>query len=108
MKKINESFICLECWKNIPEAKKTCRNHCPFCFSSQHVDWKIPGDRVALEICGWVMYPFEYEIRNWTTKIHFRCVKCNKLHWNKASIDDDLSVLDEKIVLYKEKFLQNQ
>lgn len=104
MKKINESFICLGCWKNIPEAQKTCRNHCPFCFTSQHVDWKIPWDREAVEICGWAMYPFEYEIRNGMTKIHFRCIQCKKEHWNKASTDDDLSELDSMIVKYKEKF----
>lgn len=54
------------------------------------------------------MYPFEYEIKNGMTKIHFRCELCNKLHWNKASIDDDLSVLDEKIVSYKGKFTVQQ
>lgn len=104
MKKINESFNCLGCWKNIPEAKKTCRNHCPFCFTSQHVDWKTPGDRAAVGICWWTMYPFEYEIKNGMTKIHFRCVKCNKLHWNKSSTDDELAQLDLMIDQFKSKF----
>lgn len=42
MKKINEAFVCLECGKKVPLADKTCRNHCPYCFVSQHVDADIP------------------------------------------------------------------
>lgn len=42
MKKINETFACLGCKKIVPLAQKTCRNHCPFCFTSQHVDGAIP------------------------------------------------------------------
>ncbi|MBQ2600698.1 RNHCP domain-containing protein [bacterium] len=38
MKKINESFTCINCKKEIPLAAKTCRNHCPYCFTSLHVD----------------------------------------------------------------------
>ena len=48
MKKINETFVCLECGKSVPTAEKTCRNHCPFCFASQHVDGDIPGDRKGI------------------------------------------------------------
>ncbi|MBP6085829.1 hypothetical protein KA478_01275 [Patescibacteria group bacterium] len=49
------------------------------------------------------MYPFEYEIKNGMTKIHFRCVKCAKEHWNKASDDDMLGELDSSIALYRGK-----
>ncbi|MEI7918757.1 MAG: RNHCP domain-containing protein [bacterium] len=42
MKKINESFTCIHCGKQISQAAKTCRNHCPFCFVSRHVDGDIP------------------------------------------------------------------
>lgn len=45
MKKINETFHCLECGKLVPLAERTCRNHCPYCFASRHVDGDIPGDR---------------------------------------------------------------
>ena len=38
MKKINESFICLNCGKKVEVATRTCRNHCPYCFASLHVD----------------------------------------------------------------------
>ncbi|MBO7095209.1 RNHCP domain-containing protein [bacterium] len=38
MKKINETFICTNCGQEVPLASKTCRNHCPYCFTSLHVD----------------------------------------------------------------------
>lgn len=104
MKKINESFICIGCQKLIPEAKKTCRNHCPFCFTSLHVDGNMPGDRTALESCGGRMYPRVYEIKNSMTKIQFQCTKCTKTHWNKASDDDNLGELDMYIEKYKSMF----
>lgn len=100
MKKINESFICLQCWKQVPMAEKTCRNHCPFCFTSQHVDAQTPWDRGALESCWAKMFPRMYEIKNGQTKIYFVCEKCGKTHWNKSLPDDILSELD----LYIEKY----
>ncbi|MBO7505538.1 RNHCP domain-containing protein [bacterium] len=48
MKKINESFICVNCGREVPLASKTCRNHCPYCFASLHVDGEIPGDRSSI------------------------------------------------------------
>lgn len=106
MKKINETFICLECGKQVPLAIRTCRNHCPYCFASQHVDWEIPWDRAAKEICGGAMYPTLYEIKNWATKIYFACTVCGKKHWNKASQDDNLGELDVFIEKYKKKFIR--
>ena len=100
MKKINETFICLGCGKQILPAQKTCRNHCPYCFTSQHVDGDIPWDRKALESCGGPMYPRQYEIKNGMTKILFQCAKCWKKHWNKASDDDERGELDIYIKKY--------
>ena len=91
MKKINESFTCINCKKEIPLADKTCRNHCPYCFTSLHVDWDIPWDRAS--DCHWIMKPINYEIRNWTMKILFKCTKCGKLHRNKRAVDDDIEIL---------------
>lgn len=91
MKKINETFTCVRCGKVVPLADKTCRNHCPYCFTSLHVDWDIPWDRASQ--CHWIMKPINYEIRNWTMKILFKCEKCGKLHWNKRAVDDDIQVL---------------
>lgn len=99
MKKINETFICIHCWYNVPAASKTCRNHCPQCFVSLHVDWEIPWDRASN--CNWKMFPVEYVITNWETKILFVCSKCGKKHHNKASTDDQLTNLDNLIYKYK-------
>jgi len=91
MKKINESFECINCKRTIDPAKKTCRNHCPFCLTSLHVDWEIPWDRSS--DCGWIMRPINYEIKHWKKRILFRCKKCGKEHWNKMLDEDDLEVL---------------
>ena len=100
MKKINESFTCINCKKEIVQAAKTCRNHCPSCFASLHVDGEIPGDRSTN--CGWNMYPIAYEIRNGQLKIQFQCKKCGKLHRNKRADDDEVEQLDMYIKRYKE------
>ncbi len=91
MKKINEEFVCLNCWKNITKAKKTCRNHCPYCFASLHVDEKIPWDRKSL--CKWKMLPIAYKLKNWEIKILFECLKCWHKHRNKIAEDDDIENL---------------
>ena len=99
MKKINESFTCIGCGKQISQAAKTCRNHCPHCFVSLHVDGDIPGDR-ATE-CHGKMYPTTYEIKNGGMKILFVCSKCGKKHWNKRADDDEVIELDKYIKKYK-------
>jgi DNA-directed RNA polymerase subunit RPC12/RpoP len=99
MKKINESFICVWCGKEVPLATKTCRNHCPFCFVSLHVDGDIPGDRATS--CGGKMFPIAYELRNSDYKILFRCEKCWKEHRNKRAEDDEIVRLPELIDGYK-------
>jgi DNA-directed RNA polymerase subunit RPC12/RpoP len=91
MKKINESFTCVWCGEVVPIASKTCRNHCPYCFTSLHVDGDIPWDRASL--CHGIMRPINYEIRNWEMKILFKCEKCWKLHRNKRASDDDIEKL---------------
>jgi DNA-directed RNA polymerase subunit RPC12/RpoP len=102
MKTINEDFTCIECWKEIKKAEKTCRNHCPFCFTSLHVDWDIPGDRSTE--CHWKMYPTAYEMKNWDYRILFTCTKCWKNHWNKRATDDEIINLPSLIEKYREKF----
>ncbi len=100
MKKINESFICINCGQEISQAKKTCRNHCPHCFVSLHVDGDIPGDRATN--CWGNMYPIAYEIKNWWMKILFECAQCGKKHRNKRADDDEVEHLDTFIKTYKE------
>lgn len=101
MKKINDTFICVWCGKEVPPAKKTCRNHCPWCFLSLHVDDKIPGDRAST--CEWLMIPKEYLIANGVTKIHFQCVVCGAQHWNKLADDDHVADINKRIGYRKAK-----
>jgi len=102
MKKINESFICVNCWQQVPLASKTCRNHCPHCFVSLHVDWEIPWDRSSK--CKWTMYPVEYQLKNSDYKILFVCLKCGKTHRNKRADDDEITKLPALIKLYEQYF----
>ena len=96
MKKINETFVCISCQKEVPLAAKTCRNHCPHCFCSLHVDGEVPGDRSS--DCHGKMKPKTYEIRNGGMKILFVCEKCGKEHWNKRAEDDDMEQLMKVVV----------
>ena len=41
---IDEEFVCENCGKKVPKLGYSCRNHCPYCLHSKHVD-KNPGDR---------------------------------------------------------------
>lgn len=102
MKKINESFQCIYCGKDIPIAHKTCRNHCPYCFISLHLDWDAPWDRAAN--CWGIMYPIEYQLKNSDYKILFQCCECKKQHWNKRAEDDEIVNLPSLIQKYKENF----
>ena len=86
----------------VKKAEKTCRNHCPFCFTSLHVDWEIPWDRSTE--CHWKMYPTSYEMKNWDYRILFTCTKCWKNHWNKRATDDEIINLPALIEKYREKF----
>ena len=42
--KIDEEFICENCGKKVTKLGYTCRNHCPECLYSKHID-VYPGDR---------------------------------------------------------------
>lgn len=103
MKKINETFQCIHCKKTIFPAEKTCRNHCPHCFVSRHVDDKIPGDRSSS--CQGIMVPINYEYKNDTIRILFACQTCKKNHRNKQASDDTISNLHQIIQQRKEKVI---
>jgi len=66
------------------------------------VDGDVPGDRDTE--CHGQMIPTQYEIRNGETKIHFECIKCAKVHQNKAADDDELGELDVWIKKWKKKY----
>ena len=72
-----------------------CRNHCPFCLSSKHVDI-LPGDRQS--DCGGILRPVGVDYKGskgWM--ILHRCEKCGYTTQNKAAVDtvqpDDLLLL---------------
>jgi DNA-directed RNA polymerase subunit RPC12/RpoP len=88
--KRNDSFTCEFCGKSVPPAKKTSRNHCPYCLYSKHVDI-VPGDR--LEVCQGLMKPIDYDYRHSTVIILHKCIKCGKTQHNKAASDDYLDEL---------------
>ena len=86
--KINEKFTCENCGKSVPEAKSTCRDHCPFCLYSKHVDIN-PGDRA--NDCHGLLQPIGYhrhKKKGWM--IEYRCNKCLKLHRNIAILEDEI------------------
>ncbi len=77
-------------------ASKTCRNHCPYCFISLHVDGDVPGDRSTT--CHGIMKPIEFVYHTRDSKILFFCTVCGKKHRNKVADDDELSHLQLTIM----------
>ena len=72
--KINESFVCGHCGYHVPPSWSTCRDHCPRCLYSLHVDVN-PGDRAA--DCGGMLVPRGYESRSGKGyMILYTCSKC--------------------------------
>ncbi|MFH0851595.1 MAG: RNHCP domain-containing protein [Candidatus Peregrinibacteria bacterium] len=92
-----EPFVCNHCGVRVePLVNGSCRNHCPQCLWSKHVDEQGPGDRVSL--CEGPMEPIGSEHRGakgWM--IVHRCLKCGKQITNILAPDDDLSVFSTLI-----------
>ena len=57
--KIDEEFICENCGKKVSKLGYSCRDHCPYCLHSKHVDIN-PGDRQ--EECHGDLEPVSLEI----------------------------------------------
>ncbi len=85
-RKINEGFVCLNCGESVSPVEKTCRNHCPYCLHSLHVDGDTPGDRSSE--CHSLMEPFSVEKTGKGYTITHRCLKCKKIQKNKVADDD--------------------
>lgn len=84
----NEGFICEYCHKKVLPASSGCRDHCPFCLYSKHVDIN-PGDR--LNDCGGLMKPIGYELSSKKgIVIIYKCIKCRKIHKNLALLEDNV------------------
>lgn len=85
---IDEEFICENCGKEVTKLGYSCRNHCPYCLHSKHVDIN-PGDR--LETCHGTLDPIGIEHNNKKGYvIVFRCKKCGQIRRNKAAKDDSI------------------
>lgn len=88
---IDEPFVCENCGRNVEPLGYTCRDHCPYCLYSKHVD-KDPGDRA--EECHGALRPVGLE-KN-TKKgytIIYQCEKCGATRKNKMANDDDFDLL---------------
>lgn len=88
--KNDEEFICENCNKKVLKAGYTSRDHCPYCLYSKHVDIN-PGDR--LNECKGVLKPTGIEKFKDTYKIIYKCQKCNIIHKNIVSKDDDMNII---------------
>lgn len=92
-KKVDESFICVNCGKEVKPLGYTSRNHCPYCLHSLHVDI-TPGDRA--NPCKGILKPIG--IGNSNKKgyiINFKCEKCGAIVNNKCADDDDFNKIIE-------------
>ncbi|SMF29491.1 RNHCP domain-containing protein [Pseudobacteriovorax antillogorgiicola] len=87
-KKINEEFSCENCGKKVPLSEKTCRNHCPYCLYSKHVD-KLPGDRA--NPCRGLLKPIGYHFHSKKgLMIDFKCQRCGEKTRNIALLEDGI------------------
>ena len=90
-KVIDEEFVCENCGHLVPKLGYSCRNHCPKCLHSKHVDIN-PGDRS--EDCKGLLEPVGMEPNSKKGyMIIFKCKKCGMIRKNKAAEDDDMDLL---------------
>lgn len=83
---IDEEFICENCGQKVSKLGYSCRNHCPHCLYSKHIDIN-PGDRA--EECHGKLEPIGIEISGKKGYvIVFKCQKCGTIRKNKAAEDD--------------------
>lgn len=85
----NSAFICINCKKEVvPLSNGSCRNHCPDCLHSLHVDDKT-GDRQNL--CHGIMKPIgiKFNTKKGYQIVH-RCTKCGFTRLNKIAEDTDM------------------
>ena len=84
----NDAFVCFQCGTKVPQAKVGCRNHCPGCLFSLHLDEHSPGDRSSQ--CQGLMKPTRVEqSRQKGFSLVYKCLQCGKIVKNKVAPDDD-------------------
>ncbi len=84
----NDAFTCAACSKQVSPAPRTFRNHCPYCFTSKHVDGLVPGDRRST--CGGLMSTIGWEGMD-PDKLDLiqQCRQCGLVRRNRSAPDDD-------------------
>ena len=88
---IDEEFVCENCGKKVEKLGYSCRNHCPHCLYSKHVDIN-PGDRE--ESCHGLLEPVGVEIDNIKGYVFiFKCKICGASRRNKAAKDDNMDLI---------------
>jgi hypothetical protein len=96
--KINEPFVCIYCHFSVPKSQQTCRDHCPQCLHSLHVDVN-PGDRAA--DCGGLLKPVAWSRhKKKGLMIHYICEICSTKKVNKF-LEHDVYKPDDLNVLLK-------
>jgi hypothetical protein len=85
----NEGFKCANCKRTVgPHEGGSCRNHCPYCLFSLHVDKDVPGDR--LSECQGLMAPTGAELnKKKGPRLFHVCKSCGQKVVNRCAPDDD-------------------
>ena len=85
---IDEEFVCEKRGKKVSKLGYSCRNHCPYCLYSKHVDVN-PGDRA--ETCHGLLEPIGVDLQNKKGYvIIYKCQKCGAIRKNVSARDDDM------------------
>ena len=87
---IDEDFICENCGAKVKKLGYSCRNHCPVCLYSKHVDLN-PGDRA--QSCHGLLKPIGLDINKKGYVIIFKCEKCGEIRKNVAAEDDNMDLI---------------
>ena len=94
---INESFACENCGKKVPPLARGCRNHCPYCLYSKHVDIN-PGDRA--NDCHGKLKPVGYELSGKKgIMIEYECESCGGKSRNRAATEDSVQSDSMEVIL---------
>ncbi len=90
---IDEEFDCENCGKHVTKLGYSCRDHCPYCLYSKHVD-KMPGDRE--ETCHGKLVPISIETNSKKGyMIIYKCEKCGSIRKNVMAEDDNMDLIIE-------------
>lgn len=84
----NEGFSCEYCGALVLPRRQSCRNHCPSCLSSKHVDLSV-GDRANPCQGQMKAVAFRYTSRKGII-LSFSCLKCGHKAENIAAYEDPI------------------